>query len=73
MLFRSSSPLGQMLAPHTSALAISEFVNQVIGLKAYEIFAPNIGIEEQHNTQAAINQSQEDLQVQQQVPMPEGM
>lgn len=68
-----NSPLGQMLAPHTSALAISEFINQVIGIKAYQIFSPNIGIEEQHETQAAINQSQEDLQVQQQVQMPPGV
>lgn len=68
-----NSPLGQMLTPHTSALAISEFVNQVIGLKAYAIFAPNIGIEEQHETQAAINQSQEDLQVEQSVKLPPGV
>lgn len=68
-----NSPLGQMLTPHTSALAISEFVNQVIGLKAYAIFAPNIGIEEQHETQAAINQSQEDLQVEQNVKLPPGV
>ena len=67
-----SSPLGQMLAPHTSALAISKFVNDVIGLNGYNIFSPNIAVEEQHETQALVGQSQEDLQVQQSVPMPPG-
>lgn len=65
-----SSPLGAMLAPHTSAIGISEFVSQVIGLKAYDIFAPNVAVEEAHETQSAQQQSQEDLQVQSQVPMP---
>jgi len=67
-----NSPLGQMLAPHTSAIGVSKFVNDVIGLSGYTIFSPNIAIEEQHDTQALAQQSQEDLQVQQQVPMPPG-
>lgn len=65
-----SSPLGQMIAPHTSALGVATFINDVIGLSAYNIFAPNVAIEEQHETQSLVNQSQEDLQVQQQTPVP---
>lgn len=67
-----SSPLGQMLAPHTSAIAVSKFVNDVIGLNGYTIFSPNIAIEEQHETKSLAQQSDEDLQVQQSVPVPPG-
>jgi len=67
-----SSPIGQMIAPHTSALNMVKFINDVIGLNGYNIFSPNVAVEEQHDTQALANQSQEDLQVQQQMPMPPG-
>ena len=66
------SPIGQIIAPHTSSLAMADLVNDIIGLQGYELFSPNIAVEEQHETQAALNQSQEDLQVQQQTPLPPG-
>src|SRR3546814_20135205 len=53
-----SSPIGQMVAPHTSALAMTNIVNDIIVLNGYKLFIPNIAVEEQHETQAAINQSQ---------------
>lgn len=68
-----SSPIGQAIAPHTSSIALSKLVNDIIGLRGYEIFSPNIAIEEQHETKAAMNQSEEDLQVQQATPMPAGI
>jgi hypothetical protein len=67
-----SSPIGQMIAPHTSAIAMSGLIDDIIGLKGYQLFSPNIAVEEQHETQAALNQSQEDLMVQQQTPLPAG-
>jgi hypothetical protein len=65
-----TSPIGQMIMPHTSALAMADIVNDIIGLNGYKLFSPNIGVEEQHDTQAAVNQSQEDLQTQQSQPLP---
>src|SRR3546814_17414210 len=54
-----SSPIGQMVAPHTSALAMTNIVNDIIGLNGYKLFSPNIAVEEQHETQAAIKRSEE--------------
>lgn len=65
-----SSPVGQMIAPHTSAIGLTKFINDVIGLDGYTIFAPNIAVDEQHDTQTAINASQEDQQVANAQPLP---
>lgn len=64
------SPIGQMIAPHTSAIALMKFVNDVIGLNGYDIFQPNIAVQEQAETHAQINQAQEDQQVQDATPLP---
>ena len=37
-----NSPLGEKIAPHTSAIGLTEFINDVIDLKGYNIFEPNI-------------------------------
>lgn len=63
-----NSPIGQMIAPHTSGKALAAFIDDVTGLTGYEIFKPNIAIDEQAETQALVNQAQEDLQVQASVP-----
>lgn len=60
-----NSPIGQMIAPHTSAIALTKFVDDVTNLKGYEIFKPNIAIEEQQQTQSAANAAQEDLELEQ--------
>lgn len=67
-----NSPIGQMIAPHTSGIAMSQFVNDVVGLNGYDIFRPNVAIAEQAETASLANQAQEDVQVQQQTPA-EGM
>lgn len=63
-----NSPIGQMIAPHTSGKQLTKFVDDVTGLRGYEIFKPNAAIFEQQETQALINQAQEDLEVQAAVP-----
>lgn len=68
-----SSPIGQMITPHTSAVALTKFINDVIGLNGYNIFQTNIGVQEQAETASQANQAQEDLQVQQATPLPEGV
>lgn len=63
-----SSPIGQMVAPHTSAIALTNFINDVTNLTGYNIFRPNVAIDEQQETQGLMNQVNEDLEVQATVP-----
>lgn len=63
-----NSPIGQMIAPHTSGKGLTSFVNDVTGLTGYNIFRPNVAIEEQQETQQLVNQAQEDLEVESTTP-----
>lgn len=63
-----NSAIGQMIAPHTSGIAMSQFVNDVVGLNGYDIFRPNVAVAEQAQTASLVNQAQEDVQVQAQTP-----
>lgn len=63
-----SSPIGAMVAPHTSGKALTKFIDDVTGLKGYDIFRPNVAVFEQQETQSLMNQAQEDSEVQQAVP-----
>lgn len=68
-----SSPIGQMIAPHTSAINLSKFVDDVTGLTGYDIFRPNVAVAEQQQTQALAMQAQEDTQMQATTPVEDGM
>lgn len=59
-----SSPIGQMVAPHTSSKQMSTVVEDILGLNRYDLFKPNVAISEQQETQGLLNQAQEDLAVQ---------
>lgn len=63
-----NSPIGQIIRPHTSALALADFVENVTNIQSYDIFSPNIAIMEMHETQALANQSGEDQQVSDAMP-----
>jgi hypothetical protein len=62
-----SSPIGQMIAPHTSSKQLATVVENLLGLDRYELFKPNVAIQEQQETQGMVNQAQEDLAVQSEV------
>jgi hypothetical protein len=68
-----ASPIGPMIAPHTSGKALTKFVDDVTGLKGYDVFKPNIAVFEQKETQALVQQAQEDLQVEAAVPGEQGV
>jgi hypothetical protein len=68
-----SSPIGQMIAPHTSSINLAKFVDDVTGLTGYDIFRPNVAVAEQQQTQALMNQAQEDTQMQATAPVEDGM
>ena len=63
-----NSPIGTMIAPHTSGKAMTRFVDDVTGLTGYDIFRPNVAIAEQQETQALMNQAAEDVEVQARTP-----
>lgn len=63
-----NSPISQQLAPHVSGKNLIGFLDDVLGVSAYEIFKPNAAIFEQQETQALMNQASEDLMMQQQGP-----
>lgn len=64
----SSPQLIQMISPHMSAINLTKFLNDTLGVAGYNIFKPNVAIQEQQETARQMNQAQEDLQVEQQVP-----
>lgn len=58
-----NTPMGQMIAPHTSTKALARFVEDVTDIKAYDIFRENVAIEEQQEMQLLAGQAQEDNDV----------
>lgn len=63
-----NSPIGQMIAPHTSSKRMAELIEDILGLRRYELYRPNVAIFEQQETARLANQAQEDLQVEQAQP-----
>lgn len=59
-----NTPIGQMVAPHTSSKALTEYLNDAMDIRGYNIFRENVAIIEQQETQGLLNQAQEDLEVQ---------
>ena len=64
-----NTPVGQMVMPHTSAIELTRFIDDSLGLKGYEIFRPNVAIAEQKQTQSAVNLAEEDLVAEQGAPV----
>lgn len=62
-----NSPMAQVLAPHVSGVELSKFIGDVVDLRGYKIFQPNIAISEQQETQALAAQAEEDNLVNSQV------
>lgn len=64
-----NSPIGQMIMPHTSAQAMTDFVNDITGLQGYKMFRPNIGIFEQTETQSTAMAAQEEALIRDTAPV----
>lgn len=63
----ANTPVWQQIAPHTSSKKLAAMVEDLLGFNRYEVFRPNVAIMEQSETQRLVNQTQEDLQVEQSV------
>lgn len=66
-----NTPIGQMIAPHTSSKRMAELIEDILGLSRYDLFRPNVAIFEQQETQRLGSQAEEDLIVEQQTPIME--
>jgi hypothetical protein len=62
-----NSPLGAIIAPHTSGVGMVEFIGDVIDLRGYDIFKKNVAVFEQQETQAVVAQAQEENAMTQQI------
>uniref|UniRef100_UPI001F27BD73 hypothetical protein n=1 Tax=Escherichia coli TaxID=562 RepID=UPI001F27BD73 len=63
----SNPAVTQMIAPHVSAINLTQFIEDVTGLKGYDIFSPNVAVGENQETARQAGQAQEDLAVEQSV------
>lgn len=66
-----NAPLAQMLAPHTSSKAMCKIIEDLLGLSRYQLFTPNAAVFEQQETQRIMNQASEDLEVEQNMGVPD--
>ena len=66
-----NSPIGAMLAPHTSAIAMTDFINDITGLDGYNIFSPNIAVFEQQELASTQGRVQEEALVRDTTPTAE--
>jgi hypothetical protein len=64
----ANTPLWQQVAPHVSGIALTEFINDLTNIRAYNIFRPNVAIAEQAETQGLMDQAGEELEVQANTP-----
>jgi hypothetical protein len=57
--------LYQTIAPHVSGLAITDYIEDSLDIRGYDIFRPNVAIAEQQETASLANQAGEDMEVEQ--------
>lgn len=62
-----NSPIGPLITPHTSTVALSKFVEDVVDLRGYNMFSTNIAVSEQQELQALTNQALEDNEMNSQI------
>lgn len=52
--------IAQKIDPHMSGIALTKFIEDIVDLRGYKIFTPNIAIGEMQETEALASQAQED-------------
>lgn len=62
-----NSPMVESIRPHVSGLGLTEFIKDVVDLRGYEVFKPNIAVLEQQETEGLLAQAQEDNIMNQQI------
>lgn len=64
-----SGPLGAKIDPHTSGVELTRLIDNVMNLRGYAIFTPNVAVLENQETQRLMQTAQEDLQVEAETPV----
>lgn len=59
----ANSPVWAKIEPHVSGIGLMSFVEDITALDAYDIFRPNVAVEEMAETQNLMNQAGEDNEV----------
>lgn len=66
-----NSPIGNMIAPHTSAIEMSKYIEDTLDIRGYDLFRPNVAIAEQKETQSLVEQGSEDIETEMATPTEE--
>jgi hypothetical protein len=66
-------PVGQMIAPHVSTKNLAKAVEELFGWEKYAVIRENVAIFEQAESQQLMNNLQEQMQVEQQIPVEPGL
>ena len=64
----ANTPVWNQIAPHMSSVNLAKLVEEVMGLRKYTVFKPNIAVVEQQETARLANQAGEQLQIEQATP-----
>jgi hypothetical protein len=59
-----NTPIGELVKPHTSAIELTKFIDDTMGLQGYNIFSPNVNVKEQEATAVETGISEENVQAQ---------
>lgn len=65
----SQTPIWQQISPHVSGVALTNFVEDVTAIAGYEIFMPNIAVQEQKDTNSLMSQAGEDMEMEATAPV----
>jgi len=68
-----NSPVGQLIAPHTSAKSLAKLIEESMGFSKFQIIKENIAVMEQAETQRLMNQVTRTLETEEQTPVEEDM
>lgn len=60
-----NSPIGELISPHTSRIKLSKLVEEAFGWERFELFKPNIAVQEQQQTDREVNSAQDQLEQEQ--------
>lgn len=54
-----NGPMAEMIAPHLSRKNLTKVLEDALGLGRYDLFSPNIGVQEDAETQQAVQTNQQ--------------
>lgn len=65
----ANTTVWQQIAPHVSSLQLAKMTEDLLGFRRYQLFRPNVAVAENADTQRLAAQTQEDLAVEQTLPV----